>query len=513
MEHDWLNDTVTLYKAIFKDWSSDFTLEHHVLLALERGFEWSPYVGTAAVMLEDSTYKLLVNRAFVEEHCPDPRFLLYLLLHELHHLTLAHHSYVMDEAIPRRLYNLAFDALVNSMLARFIPRENDLSRVIYDEYTFPELVLRPPDWWYDPAALASTGMNGTLLKLMCELYPPDRDPSVNISVERIIELLIMIEQEHKEKQQNNNQQNEDEKQESQSNKSGNGNPSSHDHREGHSSEETRSIHQGVSSGELPDEEEPVGATEAQNAIKFESGADPMLLGNHDYPGDAGDDAPGGMNSGAGRGSLLRRRRYGVAKKPPDSTIQVLKNVIRHAVHHEHRSSVHDTVSSTGVSVHPNYRDRMGFAKMKLYQQNLLWRTFTPRKEPIPILLDVSSSFAKYIPTTLHILHMLYKQFFEGDIILHQFSTEIRPLTVRELRTGQVDTSGGTDVNLCLRYALAQSTKRTIVISDGKFNQPENLLVRRLKQDGKHIILVVPAKISGTVRNVKSFTQQIVPLNI
>jgi len=63
--------------------------------------------------------RLLLNPEFIDEYCKDDGDLFLLILHELHHVILGH-----TRLFPRGdlIDNIAFDAVINSMLCRSVGR-------------------------------------------------------------------------------------------------------------------------------------------------------------------------------------------------------------------------------------------------------------------------------------------------------------------------------------------------------------------------------------------------------
>jgi hypothetical protein len=117
--------------------------------------EYSDQTETACVECRD-TPKLLLNRRFVEEYCADDGDLFLLILHELHHVILGH-----TRLFPRvdRIDNIAFDAVINSILCRTVGRSVGVrlftSTNAWED--FPARLLRPPPGW--PGAVGAALVN------------------------------------------------------------------------------------------------------------------------------------------------------------------------------------------------------------------------------------------------------------------------------------------------------------------------------------------------------------------
>lgn len=110
--------------------------------------EESDAIPTAAIPL-GGTPRLLINPRFAAEVCPTDEDLAVLILHELHHLLLGHtrlYSRISE------LHNIAFDAVINAMIARSRPQPRWLAlfRRLYAADRFPEQLLRAPEGFPGP---------------------------------------------------------------------------------------------------------------------------------------------------------------------------------------------------------------------------------------------------------------------------------------------------------------------------------------------------------------------------
>ena len=100
--------------------------EMNALLALLR-VEETDTVPTASISCERRPV-LRINPEFVRRHCRTDEHLFLLVMHELHHVLLGHTRLFRT---PTRAHNLAFDALINSML---ILAGRDLPIVLLELY-------------------------------------------------------------------------------------------------------------------------------------------------------------------------------------------------------------------------------------------------------------------------------------------------------------------------------------------------------------------------------------------
>ena len=92
--------------------------------------------------------RLHLNPGFVAEHCQRDEHLFLLILHELYHVILGHTRLF---GRPTPIHNLAFDAVINSLLSHQFPDSCYLSffQGLNKWETFPSRLLRPPPGWPD----------------------------------------------------------------------------------------------------------------------------------------------------------------------------------------------------------------------------------------------------------------------------------------------------------------------------------------------------------------------------
>ncbi len=94
--------------------------------------------------------RMFVNPDFVSTHANTPGKLTFLLLHELHHVILGHTRLYLRAG---RIENLAFDIVINALLARSLPhpRDHALLTDFYNADELPAALLRPVVGWVAPA--------------------------------------------------------------------------------------------------------------------------------------------------------------------------------------------------------------------------------------------------------------------------------------------------------------------------------------------------------------------------
>lgn len=115
--------------------------EMNALLSLLR-IEETESVATASVSCTRRPV-LRINPAFVRRHCRTDEHLFLLVMHELHHVLLGH-----TRLFPRasRAHNVAFDAIINAMLAARFPADTYRSFFLelYGQEDGPLRLLAPP---------------------------------------------------------------------------------------------------------------------------------------------------------------------------------------------------------------------------------------------------------------------------------------------------------------------------------------------------------------------------------
>lgn len=65
--------------------------------------------------------------------------------------------------------------------------------------------------------------------------------------------------------------------------------------------------------------------------------------------------------------------------------------------------------------------------------------------------------------------------------VYQFSTEVSPTCLSEMREGVVRSTGGTDLNCVARHVLEHGFRKVLIISDGHVGRLEPLLQKELER--------------------------------
>lgn len=135
--------------------------------------DFSDEIATACVECS-VTPRLLLNRGFIEEYCTSDGDLFLLILHELYHVILGH-----TRLFPRgnTIDNIAFDAVINSMLARTVGSTVGvkLFTSVNSFESFPGRLLRPPPGWPVSIAEAIAPLPAEQRKVIQLLYGPEEN--------------------------------------------------------------------------------------------------------------------------------------------------------------------------------------------------------------------------------------------------------------------------------------------------------------------------------------------------
>jgi hypothetical protein len=422
--------------------AATFEMETFVSLA---GVVASREVPSAAVSCAGRP-TLLLNPDFVAAHCTRDEHLFLLVMHELWHVMLAH-TRLYPRATPAE--NVAFDAVINAGLARRFPgpEYRGFFRALNPADAFPGCLLRPPAGWPDAPRIPrrATWPRGTR-ELIARLYPRERERGVPAPLyAEILALLKAAEQD----------------------------------------------------------------------------AEPLLIGDHGDP-----DAESALVDGTEFGEVLRRsvadwpplgpgaRGLGgevgdwlATLGPPTSDARrVFATVLRRTLV-PHRSGERQARRGwvrrpSGVAPLPNPRDRQAPARRALGVPDLLQvqALLVRQRAPEPparahVYLDVSGSMFTLLPD---LLGLLLPHVAAGRAAVFQFSTEVEPLPLADLRAGRLRSTGGTHVDCVLAHALATPRLRTVLlVTDGYVGAPGAGLLAGVQRRAFRIHAVLPEASAGT----------------
>ena len=438
------------------------------------GIEWSRTIPTAAVTCGDHT-RLLINPDFVAQHCRLDEHLFLLVMHELWHVLLAHTRLY---ARPTRAHNVAFDAIINAGLARQHPAPEYLEffeRLNLPD-VFPTLLLRPPIGWPERPQYPTVGPNGTV-DVLRALYPPPDGAVFEPTYDEILQLL---------------------------------------------------------------EDDTRDGTPPTSGDNNERGGTPTLLGDHeDGAGEVRDMAAtdddlfgdvvrrivatwppppfplGGRDAG---GNLTET--WGAVLEPsvPDvrrAFAAVLRRSLGTRQGAFRRRTRIDVATVAGSGVLLNARDRLAPARRLLGAPTTLWAQPSSTRARVPetpaaahVYVDVSGSMNALLP---HILGLLLPYVVRREADVYQFSTEIAPLPLEQLRKARLQTTGGTSINCVLEHALAAPRlRRALVLTDGYVGPALSDLVAELQKRHLRIHAVLPHE-SAWTRDLEPITDSITVL--
>ena len=441
--------------------AATFELEGFTRLAQIRMTRRIP---TAAV---EAKYRpqLLINPDFIQTYCQRDEHLFLLVMHELLHVLLAHTSmYTMLT----KAHNIAFDAIINARLSRHF--NDPIYRGFFERLNsadqFPHLLLRPPEGWPDnPVYPTDVGPLGTE-RILKQLYPL---PSVKRQrLPFYSEILDLIKQDQRDRGQN-----------------ADGEPT------------------------LLGDHESDGYDEVDET--FAEAVERMA---EDWPMQTGKSGP------AGNGTKGTREWQVDPQKSSYQARRVFANVLRRSVGPERgvlrrreRAPLSDLI---GNGVLPNARDRLMPARQHLGVNGVLWTQVNTYKARINhesvrahVYLDVSASMREVLPYLVHLLIPYVKQ---QRASVFQFSTKVEPLSLQQLRQGNIQSTGGTAIQCVFRHLLndAPRVKRAVLVTDGQVGRAAANYKQQLAAKGVKIHAVLPAEARND-RFLKEFAATITVL--
>lgn len=389
--------------------------EMNALLSLLR-IEETDAVATASVSCERRPV-LRINPDFVRRHCRTDEHLFMLVMHELHHVLLGH-----TRLFPRasRAHNIAFDAVINSML-----------------------LLRFPEETYRSFFLDLYGGQDGLLRL---LGPPGGVPISDAPLRTLHRLLY-----------------ED---------------------RGVTSEEVfNAIVQTASSGHPAQDGDVVllGDHESDGDWGTAGPTDPGVIDAirkivEKWP------PPETPITGRSLADVLERAAARL-KRPAPSVLAVLRRALLGAAQNKHLGAAANPRQVRLQGAIPSASDRRAAVLRSTGIDPLLyWRSGTlprgARSGRTQIYLDVSGSMDRYIPFLYGGLTAL-RQYIEPAVLL--FSTQVREIRLEDLQRGHVHTTGGTDLGCVITDVLRRRQRKALLITDGYVGPPTPAQVDQLRR--------------------------------
>jgi hypothetical protein len=409
--------------------------------------EWSDGVKTACV---ECTHRprLLLNRAFVRDHCGTSERLAMLVLHELSHISLGH-----TRLYPRvtAAQNVAFDAVINARLLHLLLEAGidpapyaALPCGLYGPAEAPLFILRPPPGW--PAAPewdGSAGLPEPLREVHLRLYSLQRKRLDDVSYGEILEAL------------------------------------------------------GVACNDAETEAAADRLLGGHGDTPLEQAA---LSGGRDA---------GAADLLGATMAALEERGFGPGPACHGDTMQLrggdLDRALQHALRRllrqvftrsdaARRRMVQDVTAAVGVD--PS-RDRRAATRLLLARaygtpEPLLFRSEARRNLPdrsdATIYIDVSGSMSGLVER-LHTALVPLRRLLAAEV--HAFSCGVVPTPVARFVGGEVSTAWGTEIDPVLRHAAeagrrparGREPRRALVLTDGYFEPPRPGAVEALLRAG------------------------------
>lgn len=404
-------------------------------------------VPTAAVECR-ATPLLLVNPAFVAEHAGTAEKLLMLVLHELHHVILGH-----TRLYPRAtaLDNYAFDALINATLAHLLPdpEYTALFTDFYDEGSALECFLRPAAGWSPggrpvvPRALREGGDSPevrALAQLHTALY--SRRGVGYEELRSALAPLLFARTDGRARERLLP-------------------PLLGDHRD----EKEGASSAGDLEGRAP------ALLEAVREIVERWPQPPQPIVGRSYS------------------AALEDRRV----QPVAVPVQVIQRAIRAVADLGGEGGRHHVPVSQALAITTAIPagDRRSVVLRALGQSPLLFENSlqAPRVraggDRVHVYVDVSGSVAALVPALYGALLAC------RDLVhpvVHAFSTRVVDLTLGELRSGRVQTTGGTDVSCIAAHMRERRLRRAVIVTDGYVGRPTGADAATLREAGIAVVL-------------------------
>ena len=383
--------------------------EMNALLSLLR-IEETDAVPTASVSCERRPV-LRINPDFVRRHCRTDEHLFLLVMHELHHVLLGH-TRLFRRAT--RAHNLAFDALINSMLVLRFPAEAYRSFFLdlYGAEDGPAAVARPSGGPRDHGRRAAPPPSPPLR---------GREDDVGGSLQR----------RHR--------------------------------RAGACRDRTCGA--------------PPRSCSGRTRTTKAAGGGPRDRLTRRSSARSGTSSRSGRRRSrrfaAGVSRTRCRARTSHRTGPASSVLATLRRALLGAATKRTRGSRERVAGRVGPGrraerVRP---PRGGRAQRRVHSRSCTGgrrRCARGRAGRARVYIDVSGSMAPYVPFLYGALVAL-RRYVERDVLL--FSTTVTSIALADLQRGRVDTTGGTDIRCVIEHALTHRVRKVLIVTDGYVGRP------------------------------------------
>ena len=384
--------------------------------------EESESIPSAAIPLGGRP-KIYINPQFVEKHCQEDDALAALILHELHHLLLGH-TRLFKRITP--LHNIAFDAVINAMIARQEPRYATLFTQIYDPHTFPQCLLRPPEGFpYTPQF--PTNMHDEFKHLILELYTSTQTTFLEV-FECITKNTHIL--------------------------------SLHPMLLGSHGKDVR----GITQHDDPD----LFAAVRHIVERWPQPKDPKI--------------------GRSLRNVIDTKFLHIEKqeRPEDIFIRAIKNCADQGYIQLKNHLQRDTQSLH--QCWPNMRDRRAFAFSQSGVASLLYQKELPSQpaiHPVVFYFDVSGSMDSIISAAASAI-IRCSQWIQKEIYI--FSTKLFPITLEDLAKGSYRSTGGTSFDVVAQHIHENHIRSAVILSDGYVGPTPKNFIPACKKANLQLIL-------------------------
>ncbi|MCR4661005.1 MAG: hypothetical protein K5765_03260 [Clostridia bacterium] len=365
--------------------------------------------------------ELLLNKTFVDTYCKTDEHLFMLIMHELYHIVLGHTHLFKRHS---EIDNIAFDAVINAILCRMFPEEEYISffKSLNGDNLFPGCILRPIG-------------NNTPQKFI-----PTLKNLYLTNTGTYFEVYECI------------------------------------------------------------------TNELEEFLKTKGGSY-ILLGDHyDDNDDMNNpllkkmldkvisDLPGNnlISNGRKLGGELENKTINFAKAERVAQNKMNRLLLKSGVvqgNISKRKIAIKHVLEDATLVTPDYKDRMLLAKSIIYGQPLLYnsslinsRIVRDNNVQTLVYLDVSGSV---IDDINHFAPLLLQPYKNKECLLFAFSTVVVPVSYKNFRKGNYQTTGGTDIDCIFEHYFSlpknKQTKKILILTDGCTGTVSDDYYQRIKQ--------------------------------
>ena len=393
--------------------------------------------------------RMLVNPEFVRQHAETPEKLLMLVMHELHHVLLGH-TRLFQTVTP--LDNFVFDCVINAMISQMFPGAEHVRFLtdFYSDEKFPECLLRPTtdhDWQHRrlvPPAIGKLpdGKREHIGMLYWGLYSKAgvsydeiRDALASVLDDEIVSGIPLI--------------------------------------GGHGSEAD-----GVESGEGAKkrvETEPAGAL---SPVLSELLADIAA----EWP-----------NPSTGRSWVELLQQATIRPRSVPGNRATLRRLLARLAHCGSAGRIRAAVNASWPPLVPIPSKSRSAAVLRalgvqpvFYPGQAEHRRRIPASDRVHVYVDVSGSMGDVIRTVYGAVDDCRAWVHP---VVHAFSNAVHDFSLKQVRSGEVRTTGGTDIECVAEHMAVHRISRACIITDGYVGRPQGVHLETLSRARFGVALV------------------------